>query len=147
MGRSSPMVGRCGTMSECAFRNRAGLMHHDPRIRRFTENDLDGIARRLPHSGDRDTAYAAFAGERFLVSAAAGRALGYFGDSIINSMSDIFVCALGFVVAARLGFKKGLAVFVIIELLLLLWVRDNLTLNVIMLINPVEAIKAWQSTI
>ncbi len=74
-------------------------------------------------------------------------ALGYFGDSIINSMSDILVCALGFVVAARLGFKKSLAVFFIIELLLLLWVRDNLTLNIIMLIKPVAAIKLWQSAI
>lgn len=74
-------------------------------------------------------------------------ALGYFGDSIINSMSDILVCALGFVVAARLGFKKSLAVFFTIELLLLLWVRDNLTLNIIMLIKPVAAIKLWQSTI
>lgn len=74
-------------------------------------------------------------------------ALGYFGDSIINSMSDILFCALGFVVATRLGLKKSLVVFVIIELLLLLWIRDNLTLNIIMLLRPIEAIKAWQGAI
>ncbi len=72
-------------------------------------------------------------------------ALGYNGDSIINSLSDIFVCSLGFIVAKKLGFKKSLALFVVVELFLLFWIRDNLIMNVIMLIYPVEAIKAWQT--
>lgn len=72
-------------------------------------------------------------------------ALGYNGDSIINSLSDIFVCSLGFIVAKKLGFRKSLALFVVVELFLLFWIRDNLILNVIMLIYPVEAIKAWQA--
>ncbi|MBA4220236.1 MAG: hypothetical protein C0458_05855 [Methylobacterium sp.] len=48
----------------------------EPRIRPVVD-DLDGLARKFPHSGNRDTAYAAFASERFLISAAAGRALGF----------------------------------------------------------------------
>lgn len=72
-------------------------------------------------------------------------ALGYKGDSIVNSLSDIVVCSIGFLVAKKLGFKKSLLLFIIIEIFLLFWIRDNLTLNVIMLINPISAIKAWQT--
>jgi len=71
-------------------------------------------------------------------------ALGYEGDSILNSMGDLVSCALGFWIARRLGLRWSLVVFVAIELALLFWIRDNLTLNVIMLIYPVDAIKAWQ---
>ena len=74
-------------------------------------------------------------------------ALGYNGDSIINSLSDILVCSFGFIVARKLGFKKSLLLFVTVELFLLFWIRDNLIINVIMLIWPVEAIKAWQTTV
>lgn len=72
-------------------------------------------------------------------------ALGYNGDSIINSLSDILVCSIGFIVAKKLGFKKSLLLFVLVELFLLIWIRDSLTINVIMLICPVEAIKVWQT--
>jgi hypothetical protein len=71
-------------------------------------------------------------------------ALGYYGDSIINSLSDICFCSLGFLVAARLGGKKSLLLFAAIELFLLLWIKDSLLVNIIMLVYPVEAIKAWQ---
>lgn len=70
--------------------------------------------------------------------------LGYEGDSIANSMGDLLCCVMGFLLARRLRFRRSLVLFVAIELALLLWVRDNLTLNVLMLIHPVEAIKAWQ---
>lgn len=70
--------------------------------------------------------------------------LGYEGDSIINSMSDIGCCALGFIVAQYLGFRRSLIFFVVVELLLLVFIRDNLTLNVLMLLYPIEAIKTWQ---
>jgi hypothetical protein len=70
--------------------------------------------------------------------------LGYEGDSIINSLGDIFCCACGFFIAKRLGFKRSLIVFFAVELLLLILIRDNLTLNILMLIYPVKAIKSWQ---
>lgn len=71
--------------------------------------------------------------------------LGYVGDSVLNSVSDVGMMAIGFLVA-RLA-RVGLVVVLIVALELgcLAWVRDNLTLNVLMLIRPVPAIKAWQS--
>lgn len=70
--------------------------------------------------------------------------LGYTGDSIANSMGDIACCATGFVLAWHLGLRRSIVLFVATELLLLICVRDNLTLNILMLIHPVSAIKAWQ---
>jgi hypothetical protein len=70
--------------------------------------------------------------------------LNYFGDSIINSISDIICCASGFAVAYKLRFWKSLALFFLTELVLVVWIHDSLILNVIMLIKPIEAIKKWQ---
>jgi len=72
-------------------------------------------------------------------------ALGYTGDSILNSMSDVLMMAIGFLLAWRLRPRVSVAAVVLIELGLLFWVRDNLTLNVLMLVHPIEAIKVWQS--
>jgi Protein of unknown function (DUF2585) len=72
-------------------------------------------------------------------------ALGYVGDSVLNSCSDIIMMALGFLFAWRMRIWVSVAAVLAMEILCLLWVRDNLTLNVIMLIHPIEAIKAWQS--
>ena len=72
-------------------------------------------------------------------------ALGYHGDTIVNSLADILVCGLGFVVAQRLGLRRTFALFVLTEVTLAIWIRDNLTLNVVMLIHPIEAIKDWQA--
>jgi hypothetical protein len=52
---------------------------------------------------------------------------------------------IGFVLARRLGWLGSLALFGATELVLLWLIRDNLTLNVIMLVHPVQAIKAWQT--
>jgi hypothetical protein len=71
-------------------------------------------------------------------------ALGYNGDSILNSLSDIAMMASGFILAAQLRPRASLALFVLLEVGCLFWVRDNLTLNIIMLICPIQAIKAWQ---
>ena len=70
--------------------------------------------------------------------------LGYVGDSVLNSTSDIVMMALGFVFAWRV--KPWLAVtsVIIMEAGCALCIRDNLTLNILMLIHPVEAIKQWQ---
>ncbi len=70
--------------------------------------------------------------------------LDYYGDSVLNSVSDITMCALGFLLASRLGWKASIALFVAVELMLLLWIRDNLTINIIMLIWPLDVIKQWQ---
>ena len=69
---------------------------------------------------------------------------GYVGDSIVNSLADILCCAAGFVLARKLGFRFSLILFVMVELALALMVRDNLTLNILMLIHPVDVIKQWQ---
>jgi hypothetical protein len=70
---------------------------------------------------------------------------GYSGDSIVNSMADIGWMALGFWIASRLPWKASLALALAFELLTLAVIRDNLTLNVLMLVYPVEAIRDWQA--
>jgi hypothetical protein len=72
-------------------------------------------------------------------------ALDYYGDSVINSVADTLWMMLGFFVAARLSWKWILAAAVVMELGVGMLIRDNLTLNIIMLIWPNEAIKTWQS--
>lgn len=71
-------------------------------------------------------------------------ALGYRGDSIVNSLSDIGMMTAGFLFAARVHPWLAVAVGVLLELLTLAVIRDNLTLNIWMLLWPVEAIKQWQ---
>jgi Protein of unknown function (DUF2585) len=70
---------------------------------------------------------------------------GYSGDSIINSMADIGWMSLGFWLASRLQWKVTLAMGIVFELFTLVMIRDNLTLNVLMLVWPVDAIKVWQT--
>jgi uncharacterized protein DUF2585 len=72
-------------------------------------------------------------------------ALGYVGDSVLNSCSDIAMMALGFWFASRMKIWVSVAAVLVMEIFCLLWVRDNLTLNIIMLIHPIDALKAWQS--
>lgn len=71
-------------------------------------------------------------------------ALGYSGDSIANSLGDIVTCGIGFLIAQRLGFRRAVVVFALTELILLFWIRDSLILEILMLIYPNQAIKAWQ---
>ena len=71
-------------------------------------------------------------------------ALGYDGDGILNSLSDLVMMSLGFLLALRLRPWMTVALLIGMEVGCLLWVRDNLTLNIIMLVHPVEAIKEWQ---
>lgn len=71
-------------------------------------------------------------------------ALDYFGDSVINSVFDIIWMLLGFWLAARLPVWVTIALIVIAELFVGYMIRDNLTLNVIMLLYPLEGIKEWQ---
>jgi len=72
-------------------------------------------------------------------------ALGYNGDTIINSLGDILACAAGFLVARRLGALRTLLVFLLTEVVLLLWIRDSLLLNILLLVYPSDTLRAWQA--
>ncbi len=72
-------------------------------------------------------------------------ALGYAGDSVLNSLCDIAFAGMGYLLAWRARIWVTILVILAMEMGTAVWVRDNLTLNVIMLVHPVEAIKAWQS--
>ena len=74
-------------------------------------------------------------------------ALGYSGDAVINSLSDITMMVIGFCIAARWGWKLWVPLAITFELFTLWMIRDNLTLNVLMLVHPVEAIKTWQGAL
>ena len=71
-------------------------------------------------------------------------ALGYIGDSVMNSLSDIIMMSLGFLLTCRVRPTTSLAVLLVMEIGCAFWIRDNLTLNIIMLLHPIPAIKAWQ---
>ncbi len=71
-------------------------------------------------------------------------AQGYVGDSVMNSLSDVLMMSLGFLFAFRARPWISVAALLGMEVGCALWVRDNLALNIIMLIHPVEAIKQWQ---
>ena len=71
-------------------------------------------------------------------------ALGYSGDAVINSVADIGWMAVGFAIARRLPVKATVTFAILLELLTLVIIRDNLTLNVLMLVAPVDAIRVWQ---
>jgi hypothetical protein len=72
-------------------------------------------------------------------------ALGYYGDTILNSFSDVLCCGVGFAVARSLGFVRSLVVFLVVETLLILLIRDSLLINILMLIYPLDSIKQWQT--
>ena len=72
-------------------------------------------------------------------------ALGYVGDSILNNMSDIAMMAVGFFAARRLPLWASVLVVLALELIPLLVIRDNLFLNVWMLLAPNQAMLDWQS--
>jgi len=70
--------------------------------------------------------------------------LGYQGDTVVNSLGDIAACGLGVVLARWLGVRRALVVFALVEIVLLVWIKDSLLLSALMLLHPFAPIKAWQ---
>jgi hypothetical protein len=71
-------------------------------------------------------------------------ALDYYGDSVLNSVADIGAMMLGFIAAWRLPILLIVALTVVMELAVAWWIRDNLTLNILQLLYPTEAVLRWQ---
>ena len=71
-------------------------------------------------------------------------ALGYNGDTVLNSLGDIFSCGVGFLIATRVGWRWSIALFAAVEVVLTLWIRDSLLLEILMLVHPINAVKNWQ---
>jgi hypothetical protein len=110
------------------------------------------VARRLP-PGVRfviavllEAAWEVFENTPFVINRyrAATISLDYYGDSVINSMSDIVSMMLGFWIARRAPLWLSIGLVILLEVTVVLIIRDNLTLNILMLIHPFEAIKRWQ---
>ena len=71
-------------------------------------------------------------------------ALGYYGDSVLNSVADILACLIGFVLASRFRWWVTVGWVAATEIVLALTIRDNLTLNILMLLRPIDAVRRWQ---
>lgn len=70
---------------------------------------------------------------------------GYTGDSIVNSMADIGWMVLGFLLASRLPVLASIILAIAFEIFTLAMIRDNLTLNVLMIVWPLDAVREWQA--
>jgi hypothetical protein len=112
------------------------------------------VLRRNP-AGDRlvmavaiEAAWELLENSRFIIDRyrEATIALGYSGDSVINSVADIGWMIVGFMLAGRLPVRTVVIIAITFELLTLWAVRDNLTLNVLMLVAPIDAVKQWQAS-
>jgi uncharacterized protein (DUF2062 family) len=71
--------------------------------------------------------------------------LGYYGDSVLNSIGDVSAAAIGCALAAWLPVWPLVTGIVVLEVALAVWIRDNLTLNILMLLRPIEAVRRWQT--
>jgi hypothetical protein len=100
------------------------------------------LAAMLIEAGWEVTENTPFVIDRYRATTAA---LGYSGDSVLNSMSDVLMMALGFLLARRLPVWASVASLIALELIPLFVIRDNLTLNIWALLAPNSAVQAWQA--
>src|SRR6185503_11638195 len=94
-----------------------------------------------------EAAWEVFENSRFVIERyrTATAALGYQGDTIVNSVGDLLCALLGYLIARRLGLRRSLILFAAVEVVLMFWIHDSLLLQILMLLRPVEAIKLWQA--
>jgi hypothetical protein len=94
-----------------------------------------------------EAAWEVFENSRFVIERyrTATAALGYQGDTIVNSIGDVLCALLGYLIARQLGVRWSFILFLLVELILILWIHDSLLLQILMLMRPVEAIKLWQA--
>ncbi len=93
-----------------------------------------------------ESAWEVFENTRFVIERyrTATAALGYTGDTVVNSIGDLACALLGFWIARRIGLRGSIILFLLVEAILIFWIHDSLLLQLLMLIRPVEAIKSWQ---
>jgi hypothetical protein len=110
------------------------------------------VARRLP-PGIRlalaallEAAWEVFENTPFIINRyrAATISLDYYGDSVVNSMSDIVAMMFGFWIARRAPLWFTVSLVIVLEVAVAVIIRDNLTLNILMLLHPFETVKRWQ---
>jgi len=94
-----------------------------------------------------EAAWEVFENSRFVIERyrTATAALGYQGDTVVNSIGDLLCALLGYLIARQLGARRSLILFLLVELILILWIHDSLLLQILMLVRPVEEIKLWQA--
>jgi hypothetical protein len=71
-------------------------------------------------------------------------ALGYQGDTVLNSFGDLLCAFIGILIARQLGYRRSVIVFLVVEVILLFTIGDSLLLQILMLIRPIGTIKQWQ---
>jgi hypothetical protein len=93
-----------------------------------------------------EAAWEVFENTNFIIERyrSATAALGYNGDTVVNSLGDILCCLVGFLIARKIGLRWSLIAFLVLELLLIFWIKDSLLLEIVMLVVPVDALRAWQ---